>query len=155
MEIYVGAYLAIPRERKNKEVFYYVCPTDVTHHNTSYENAKFCSTCGKKIEKRTEIVDGFVENQKIALINDTKIRVPMYFSTNSDTHDYWVAYRTDDGQVYFNEASDDDWYIPKAQITMEELVKSRQFFFDEYQTFIEFLNDNQIKYTLEVGVLIN
>ena len=40
MEIYVGTYLVIPREKKNKEVFYYVCPTDVTHHKTSYENAK-------------------------------------------------------------------------------------------------------------------
>ena len=155
MEIYVGSYIAIQREWATREIYFYSCPTDISHHNTSYENAKFCSVCGAKIVERAATEERYVENEKITTINNPKIRIPMYFPTSNVEHDYWVAYSSDDGCIYFDEASGDSCYIERTQIGMEDLMNSEKAFVEEYKTFIKFLDDNEIKYTIETGVLIN
>lgn len=155
MEIYIGSYIIIPRETTTKDVCYYVCPTDEKHHKTSYENAKFCSTCGKEIVKKTTQEERYVNNQKIETINDPKIRIPMYFSMSNVMYDCWAAYSHDDGQLYFDETSCEGCYIKRTQITMEDLMNAEKAFVEEYKTFIKFLDDNEIKYTVETGVLIN
>lgn len=155
MEIYIGSYIIIPREKITRDVYYYVCPTDEKHHKTSYENAKFCSTCGKEIVKKTMPEERYVNNQKIEEINDSKIRIPMYFSMSNVMYDCWVAHSFDNGQVYFDESGHDGCYIERTQIAMEDLINAEKAFVEEHKTFIKFLDDNEIKYTVETGVLIN
>ena len=155
MEIYIGSYIIIPRETTTKDVCYYVCPADEKHHKKSYESAKFCSTCGKEIVKKIVQEERYVENEKISTIDDSNIRVPIYFSTGSIKHEYWVAYSSDNGHIYFDEASEDYYYITPARIGMDDLMNAKKAFVEEYKTFIKFLDDNEIKYTVETGVLIN
>lgn len=149
-ELYIGAYLKVPKVEKEQEHIVYRCPKNREHYHWSgylSPNKQFCSTCGAQIIQVTENKNIYIHSPLIEDY-DGSGNCPVIFDWYDEKFTYLVAAHTTSGEICYI----DEGHI-EIEVTQKMMDESKDKFKYGYNQFLEYLVANNITYEIVAGVL--